>query len=153
MIDQAENERTIVRTPEGNVLRVALPARVATRLTAGKVVREKKRSVLDERPVVSFGAGAVLRGKLVDPAGNPLARVPVEVLERVDVAGSAWRLLGSAQTSAKGEYTFRVGAGPSRRLRFTYGGSPTMQPSSTGGGVAGEGGGDDPARSALAPQR
>ena len=26
VIDQAENERTIVKTPEGNVLRVALPA-------------------------------------------------------------------------------------------------------------------------------
>ena len=58
VIDQAENERTIVKTPEGNVLRLALPARVATRLTAGKAKRVKKKTVLDERPAVSFGRSA-----------------------------------------------------------------------------------------------
>ena len=46
VIDHAENERTIVKAPDGNVLRVSLPVRVATRLTAGKAVRVKKKTVL-----------------------------------------------------------------------------------------------------------
>ena len=60
VIDQAENERTIVKTPEGNVLRVALPARVATRLTAGKAVAQEEEVGAERAAgrVVRRGRGA-----------------------------------------------------------------------------------------------
>ena len=137
MFDHAENERTIVQAPDGTVLRVALPVRVETRITAGrskrvrtnKSGRSKYKHVLDVRPVVAYGGTATITGKLVDPGGNPRAQVAVDVFERVDAPARPWRLIGSAQTTAKGTFTFRVPAGSSRTLRFSYGGSPTTQPS------------------------
>lgn len=127
VVDQAENERTFTKAPDGNILRVTLPVRVVTTLTAGKAARKGK---LDARPVLKFGESAVIKGKLTYPGGNPIAGVPVEVLEQVNAPARPWQSLGTAHTAANGTFTFRVLRGASRTIRFSYGGSPTAQPSS-----------------------
>ena len=69
-----------------------------------------------------------MTGKLLDAAGNPRPAAPVEVFEQVDLPGSAWRYVGQTTTDSSGAFAFRAGVGPSRRLRFSYAGTPTDQP-------------------------
>jgi hypothetical protein len=47
----------------------------------------------------------------------------------VDAPARPWRSLGTAQTAKNGSFTFRVPAGTSRTIRFSYAGSPIAQPS------------------------
>lgn len=63
------------------------------------------------------------------PGGNPIANVSVDVLERIDAPARPWQAVGTARTNANGSFTFRVPKGASRTIRFSYGGSPTSQPS------------------------
>ena len=137
VFDRAENEKSILTAPGGTALKVSLPVRVETRMTAGRATRvrankrgrPKYKHVLDARPTVDHGKTVTITGKLSDAVGNPAARVDVEVLERVDAPARPWQAIGTVHTNAAGTFTFKVPAGTSRTLRFSYAGSPTAQPS------------------------
>lgn len=136
VFDFAGNERSITHAPSGTAMKVALPVRAESRLSAGRSTRvrtnkrgkPKYKQVLEARPTVDYGATITITGRITDPAGNPRARVAVDVFERVDAPARPWGALGTVQTTATGAFSFRVSAGASRKLRFNYAGSPTAQP-------------------------
>lgn len=134
VFDLAGNEKSMTHAPGGTAMRVGLPVRVESRMTAGRVKRMKKsgkktvKRVLDARPIVDYGRTVTISGRIADPTGNPRARVSVDVSERVDAPARPWGALGSVQTTAAGTFSFRVPAGASRTIRFSYGGSATTQP-------------------------
>lgn len=136
MFDRAENETSAVSAPGGAAMRMALPVRIETQMTAGRAkrVRNNKRGrpkykqVLEVRPLVDFGTTVTVTGKITDPGGNPRPRVAVDVFEQIDVPARPWKAIGAAQTTTNGAFTYRVPAGTSRTLRFSYAGSPTTQP-------------------------
>ena len=139
IVDRAQNERTITSAGgSASPLRLTLPVRVANQLTVGKPERVRIRSakrgkpkykqVLKTAPVADFGDTVGLAGKLLDVAGNPRPDALIEVFELIGPA-TDWRYVGNAKTNSSGSFGFRVPAGPSRRLRFSYAGTSTNQPS------------------------
>ena len=132
-VDEAGNERTADKREDGTFARLALPLRIQTRLAVGRPKRVRARGsggkrryriVLIERPRSRFGHTIPLRGRLTSPGGNPLAGKEVEVSEQTKVPGAAWRPIATLRTSQSGRFTFRALRGPSRTLRFRFGGSP-----------------------------
>jgi hypothetical protein len=121
-------------------MRVRLPVRATSALTAGvstrvrlktrRGERRRYRQVLETRPIVRHGAVVSLRGRLVDPGGNARGGAPVEVLERSAVPGSEWRYLTTVRTTPAGSFGFRAASGSSRTFRFRYAGSALTQPAS-----------------------
>ncbi len=131
VFDRALNEKSVTTTRAGTPLRLTLPARVKSVIAVGRPTRvrvkgKKYKRVLVGSPVVPFGKALSLEGKLSDPAGNPRARETVTVTERV--GNGDWRNLGSVRTSATGAFVFKALAGPSRTIRFSYGGTATTLP-------------------------
>ena len=98
----------------------AVPSASALGRSGGK---RRYRIVLIERPRSRFGRTIPLRGRLTSPGGNPLAGKDVEVSEQTKVPGAAWRPIATLRTSQSGRFTFRALRGPSRTLRFRFGGS------------------------------
>lgn len=134
VFDLAGNEKSIAHAPGGTAMRVSLPVRVESRMTAGRVTRVRRsgkktyKRVLDARPVVDYGRTVTISGRITDPAGNPRAGVSIDVSERVDLPVRPWGALGVVQSAADGTFAFRVAAGASRTLRFSYAGASTTQP-------------------------
>ncbi len=98
--------------------RVALPARVVTTLRSGKLVRRGKHSHIARVVRADVRQRIALAGRLTTPGGNPLADVPVEVLERVSLPETPWRQVGSIRTSTKGRFNYRAAAGPNASSNF-----------------------------------
>jgi hypothetical protein len=135
-VDEAGNERTVERREDGTPAQLALPLRIRTRLAVGRPRRVRARGangkrryriVLVERPRTRFGHTIPLRGRLTSPGGNPLAGREVVVSERTKVPGARWRPLATLRTSRAGRFTFRALRGPSRTLRFRFGGAATIR--------------------------
>jgi hypothetical protein len=135
-VDLAGNERSTDRRADNKPLVLVLPLRIRTRLTVGRPTRVHARGAhgrhhyrikLVRRPRARFGHTIRLRGRLTSPGGNPLADREVRVFEQTNVPGAAWREIATLQTNAKGRFTFRALRGPSRTLRFRYGGSDTIR--------------------------
>lgn len=136
-VDRAENERTSTVFDDGQPAQVGLPIRIKTRLVAGRnrQVRLKKRrgtrryrTVLVSRPRLRYGRSAQLQGRLTTPGANAVGGAPIEISERVDLAGAPYRPLGRVTTSKTGRFTFKVGKGPKRFLRFRYPGTAKVRP-------------------------
>jgi hypothetical protein len=135
-VDAAGNERSTDRLSDGTKAEVALPLRLTTTLRVGHRVRVKARGSrgkrryrikLVERPQTRFGRTIPLTGRLTSPGNNPLAGVDVQIYEQTKLAAAPWRLIATVRTSRTGHFIFRALRGPSRTLRFRYGGSDTIR--------------------------
>ena len=135
-VDRAGNERTTDRLSNGKPAMLALPLRIKTRLKVGRPTRVRARGAHGKRryqvklvksPRARYGRTIPLRGRLTSPGGNPLADREVRVLEQTKLSGSPWRLIATVKTSRTGRFTFRALRGPSRTLRFRFGGSDTIR--------------------------
>lgn len=135
-IDAAGNERSTDRRANGDRARVALPVRIKTRLSVGKVKRIRARGargkrhtrrVLIVKPLARFGRTIRLNGRLTTPGGNPLVDREIEVSEQMALPGAMPRRIASVRTSRTGRFTFKALRGPSRILRFRYRGTGTIR--------------------------
>jgi hypothetical protein len=115
--DGAGNEATVTADRQGRPVGIVLPVRTPTRLTAGR------------RLQLRFGKAGRLAGRLVTAAAGPVAHATVAVLARI-APGRDFRVAGSVQTDAQGRFAAQVPAGPSRTLRFTFGGGDLLLPAS-----------------------
>ena len=77
---------------------------------------------------VSYSRSAGFSGRLATRDGLPLAGQPIAVDRRRARAGSSPSVVGTVTTDAKGRFTYRAPAGPSRRLRFIFAGVPGFAP-------------------------
>jgi hypothetical protein len=128
VVDLAGNERTV----QGPLLE--LPARIGTLLTVGSRTRKarsvgagKRRYVLRRSVRTNFGRTTTLRGRLATPGRNPLADRDITITERVDLPAATWHVVGLVRTDGDGRFVFRAAAGPSRKLRFRYDGTPSIR--------------------------
>ena len=128
--DRAGNERSTTSFDDGATARVSLPLRIKTRLTAGRKGKKRGRGhTLVVRPRLPYGRGIRIFGRLTTPGANPLASMPVEVHERIDLPGHDFTPIGRIDTSKTGRFSFRVPSGPKRVLRFRFAGTRTVRPS------------------------
>lgn len=69
---------------------------------------------------LAFRRRALIRGRLRDPAGNPVANAQVCLQGHTDLPGRPFHLIGTATTNESGGWTFKLRRGPSRAFRVAY---------------------------------
>jgi hypothetical protein len=140
VVDQAGNERTSDQREDGAKMEVTLPVRTPSRLTVDGAVLKRKRCKKAGRRRARRcrqrrtlrtprlrGAGKTVRGKVETADGRPIALAAIAVSEEPR-AGGGPRRSGTLQADARGRFSFRVRRGPSRTIRFHYGGTPLVKP-------------------------
>lgn len=130
-VDAAGNEKTGTDLANGASARVRLPLRVRTRIKAGAASRRthRHRSYGRARVRTPFGQPVRLGGQLLAADGNPIAVSEVLVYSRERKAGAPWVPVASLKTSTRGFFAYRAPKGPSRTIRFRFGGTATIRPS------------------------
>jgi hypothetical protein len=123
------------RRTDGTAATLTLPIRTQSKLSAGRSVgkacrgrsaRRRCRQRLRANVGVALGRRVTLRGRLT--AGDkPIKAQPLEVWQRVSVAGAAWARIGTVQTRARGRFLYKTAKGPARRLRFRYPGNELIR--------------------------
>jgi hypothetical protein len=137
VVDAAGNDASTETLPDGALAALALPIRIKTRLAVGRVKRvlahpsrhgrKRYRRILVARPRARFGRTVTLHGRLTTPGANPVVDSPVEVWEEVELPGAPWTRIAEVRTSRTGRFMFKALRGPSRLLRFRYGGTATIR--------------------------
>lgn len=61
--------------------------------------------------------------------GNPIAGTEVLVFSRERLPGAPWVAVSALKTTARGFFAYKSPAGPSRTIRFRFGGTATVRPS------------------------
>ena len=69
---------------------------------------------------ISFRRRALIRGRLRDAFGNPVANALVCVEGHTDLPGRAYHLVGTATTNENGGWSYKLRHGPSRQIRVAY---------------------------------
>ncbi len=69
---------------------------------------------------LAFRRRALLRGRLHDAGGNPVANAQVCVQGHTDLEGRPFHLIGTATTNENGGWSFKLRRGPSRSFRIGY---------------------------------
>jgi hypothetical protein len=74
------------------------------------------------RRTVGYGKGALLRGRLVTPEGQPIQGATLQVASRVLAGSRGFRVIAGATvvTGADGGFAYRVPKGASRQVRIAY---------------------------------
>jgi 5-hydroxyisourate hydrolase-like protein (transthyretin family) len=123
------------RGADGSAKTVRLPIRLGSRLQAGRRVgkvcrgrgaKRRCRYKLRRRVPVELGRRITLRARLT-ANGTPIKQQPLEVWQRLSVAGAAWQPIGTVQTNTRGRVRYKTPKGPARQLRFRYPGTPLMR--------------------------
>lgn len=69
---------------------------------------------------LAFRHRALIRGRLRDQGGNPVANAQVCLQGHTDLPGRPFHLIGTTTTNENGGWTFKLRRGPSRALRIGY---------------------------------
>jgi hypothetical protein len=69
---------------------------------------------------VSFRSRPMIRGRLVDEQGRPIAGATVAVLQRPRQAGAKPVQIATVSTQPDGSFSYRLSGGPSRAITFAY---------------------------------
>ena len=112
-----------------------LPFRLATRSTVGHPKRVRAqgiggrrfRRILVKQPTARYGDALLLKGRLASPGGNPLADRDIDVAELPTDANAVLAARRDGPDQRARTIPFRALPGPSRQLRFRYGGTPTVR--------------------------
>ena len=129
--DAAGNERSTGDRSDGATAQVDLPVRVITKLRAGIATHRSRheRTTFRSRIPVRFGHTKRLAGQLLTAEGNPIAHSQVLIYARLRRDGSVMVPVASTLTTRRGLFSYRAPAGPSRTIRFRFGGTATIRPS------------------------
>jgi hypothetical protein len=90
------------------------PASPGARLSV--TFARNKRSQIN----VLYGKRATIRGRLLDPAGTPIAGATIGVLDRQLRTGTRYALRTTTTTDADGRFQVLPGPGTARAIRFEY---------------------------------
>jgi hypothetical protein len=120
-----------LRVPSAMRAGVAVSRRVLTERRPRNRKRDKhgqRRTVTELRSAarVRYGDHATIVGRLTNKVGQPLAALPVQVIE---LGFGGERLLATLSTDSTGRYRYRVAGSASRALRFAFSGSALVLPS------------------------
>ncbi len=69
---------------------------------------------------IAFHRRALIRGRLKDSGGNPVAGAEVCIQGHTDLPGRPFHLIGTTATNENGGWSFKLRHGPSRALRIAY---------------------------------
>jgi hypothetical protein len=69
---------------------------------------------------LSFRRQALIRGRLRDGGGNPVANAVVCVEGHTDLPSRPYHLIGTATTNENGGWSYKLRHGPSRQVRIAY---------------------------------
>ncbi len=99
----------------------ASPVAGGTTLTAGFAGNKRKDRTL------SFHRKSLIRGRLTDASGQPVAGAQVCIQAHTDLAGRPFHLVATTTTNQNGGWTYKTNRGPSRifRVGYRYGASET----------------------------
>jgi hypothetical protein len=123
--DGAGNERTADRRRDGSPMLLSLPARAATAIVLTPSRRCRRGRCVSQGALVR-GNGKTLRGEL--RAGDrPLPQASIAVLTEPRSGGGFSRAT-TVTTDAAGRFSFAIGTGPSRTVRFDYAGTRVTRP-------------------------
>jgi hypothetical protein len=135
--DVAGNIQSTDREVGGRAATRAVPARIGTRLVAGRIKRvvaggsngrpRRTRQITIVRPRVGYGRTIPIRGRLTTPGGNPVANASIEVWEQLALPHAESRRVAIIATCGRGRFRFKALRGPSRHLRFRYPGTPLVR--------------------------
>jgi hypothetical protein len=132
--------RALPTTFRGNVMTATLDhgsaARIGIRVSAadaagnaatGQLVEMTLSHVRRGRVSLGYNRGVTISGRIRTRDGVTVTGQPIEVEQTVRQTGAAPQLVQTLTTDARGRFSFRAAAGPSRRLRFTFpGGGDTL---------------------------
>ncbi len=140
--DEAGNLASTESRLDGQPMRVTLPLRVITSLSAGilrkhTVTKKVRRSgkprkvrhtvtVLAPKATVGFGRRVRFAGRLVDRGGNAIAGAPVQIYSQPPEEAEA--LIATVTTDAHGGFAYAAKAKTSSKLRFLYRGTARNLP-------------------------
>ena len=123
------------RDTEGRIKQLRLPLRRGSRLQAGRRTakvchghgaKRRCRWRLQRQVPVDQGRPITLRARLTS-GGVPIRNQQLEVAERLRTAGARWTRVPSVVTDAHGRVRYKAPAGPARRLRLRYPGTPHVR--------------------------
>jgi hypothetical protein len=121
--DTAGNERTGDRRRDGSRMQIRLPLRLASRIGLARHGDRRRPA-----PAIAVKARrARVDGVLRTGLGEPISS-PVGVFERLRTGG-AWKPVARLRADPLGRFSLAIARGPSRSLRFTYGGTSLVKPS------------------------
>ncbi len=69
---------------------------------------------------LAFRQRALIRGRLRDASGNPVAGAQVCIEGHTDLLGRRFHLIGTTSTNENGGWTYKLQHGPSRIIRIAY---------------------------------
>jgi hypothetical protein len=69
---------------------------------------------------IAFHRRALIRGRLKDSGGNPVASAEVCIQGHTDLSGRPFHLIGMTTTNENGGWSFKLSHGPSRAFRVAY---------------------------------
>jgi hypothetical protein len=113
----------------GNVTVVRCPKRAKTQRVSkrGRRVKCRRRTEPRKSLALAHGRRAASAGRLTTSQGVAIPGATI-VVEGQNRSGGAFVVLGSARTGARGNFSFRIPAGPSRTIRYRYEGTNTVKP-------------------------
>jgi hypothetical protein len=95
---------------------------------AGQLVEMTLSRVRGGRVSVRYNRSVTIRGRLRTRDGVTVTGQPIQVEETVRQTGATPLLVQTLTTDARGRFSFRAEAGPSRRLRFSFPGGGDALP-------------------------
>jgi hypothetical protein len=150
--DVAGNEAVIDRWVDGSRTTLAMPLRLTANMSVGGTVKakgcakaaKKRRGSSGGRKRggrpkcrkttksvgslgLRYGKRAPSSGRLVTAQGEPIADAPI-VVDGQARSGGQFVKLGSARTDTRGNFRFKLPAGPSRTVRYRYEGTNAVRP-------------------------
>jgi hypothetical protein len=136
--DRAGNERTGDRRRDGSKMLLQLPLRLRStvvlsnrgrpRCRRARGRKRRCRPAPGARPtLVVKGRRATVSGLLRSAEGEPIAMARVPVFEQVRTGGG-WKAVAELRSDMLGRFTLAIPPGPSRAIRFVYGGTVLVRP-------------------------
>ncbi len=95
---------------------------------AGQLVEMTLSHVRRGRVSLRYNRGVTISGRLRTRDGVTVTGQPIQVEQTLRQTGAAPQLLQTLATDARGRFSFRAAAGPSRRLRFSFPGGGDALP-------------------------
>jgi hypothetical protein len=153
VVDVAGNEAVIDKWADGAAMRLGMPLRLGASVEVVGRVRAKRCTktsrerrgggrrkrmsrlkcrlelIATKSLELRHGKRAASTGRVTTSQGMPIGNAAV-VVEGQPRSGGAFVRLGSAASDARGRFRFTIPPGPSRTVRYRYGGTNTVRPAS-----------------------